>query len=213
MMEQRMDLESFFGVVLRNVWVVVLLTAMGLGLALGAVLIQRPVWEAETSVVVSPLAAPPSGSLYGVEVLDLNIVGTYVQLLRSRRVLQDATAVLTPRYGEEQLQRALIDVRPVENSSVIVVLVRSRDRDLAVELADTVVSLAMESNPVPVLEQAYPMIVLDPAATGDDPAAPNVRLSLLLGTLAGGILGLGAAVVTDRRVGPRPARRAARSLA
>jgi hypothetical protein len=71
----------------------------------------------------------------------------------------------------------------------------------------------MESNPVPVLEQAYPMIVLDPAATGDDPAAPNVRLSLLLGTLAGGILGLGAAVVTDRRVGPRPARRAARSLA
>ena len=68
MIEQKTDLESFFGVVRRNLGVFVLVTAIGLGLALGMVLIQDPVWEAETSVVISPLDATPRGSLYGVEV-------------------------------------------------------------------------------------------------------------------------------------------------
>ena len=213
MMDQKTDLESFFGVVRRNLWIFVLATAIGFGLALGMVLVQDPVWEAEISVVVSPLDAPPRGSLYGVEVLDLNIVGTYVQLLRSRQVIDGASDILAGNFGREALEDAEIDVRPIENSSVVVVSVRSSDRNLAVELADTVVARAIEVNPVPVLKRAYPMVVLDPAATESEPVAPNLRIGLLLGTLAGGILGLGTASVRDRRNLPRVAGRPTRSVA
>jgi uncharacterized protein involved in exopolysaccharide biosynthesis len=212
-MEQRMDLEMFFRMLLRHSRVVAGLTLLGLALAWSAVAIQDPVWQAETSVVVSPLATTPSGSLYGIEVLDLNIVGTYVQLLRSRQVARDSIERLAATHDRERLEQAVIDVRPIENSSVIVVSVRSTSRELSHELANSVVTVAMELNPVPALENAYPMVVLDPAEAGQEPAAPDLRLALLLGGLAGSMLGVGAATILDRRVAAGPKPRTARSAA
>lgn len=212
-MEHRMDLESFVRLLFRHAWLIAMVTVVGVVAAWAVASVRDPVWEAETSAIVSPIAPTPSGSLYGVEVLDLNVVGTYVQLLRSRQVLQDAVALLPTEYHREYLRRAIVDVRPVENSSVIVVSVRSTSRKLALELADAVVEAAMRVNPVPVLAQSYPMVVLDQADTGDAPAAPDMRLALLLGGLAGSMLGIGAAVVTDRRLAGGPAPSAARSAA
>ena len=140
-------------------------------------------------------------------------MGTYIQLLRSRQVLGGATGSLLATHGYEALREAEIDVRPIENSSVVVVSVRSSDRKLAIDLADAVVARAIEANPVPVLAKAYPMVVVDSAATGDEPIAPNRRIGLLLGTLAGGILGLGAATARDRRSAPHVAGDPVRSMA
>jgi uncharacterized protein involved in exopolysaccharide biosynthesis len=211
--EQNWDLESFFRMAWRHAWIILLGTLVGHGLAMGMMELQDPIWKAETTVVVSPLDNTQRGSLYGVEVLDLNIVGTYVQLLRSRGVVGEASDTLARRYGLETLEDAVIDVRPIENSSVIVVSVRSSDRNLAIELANAVVTRAIEANPVPVLDRAYPLVVVDSAATGNDPVSPNHRIGLLLGTLAGAILGLGGATLFERRGLPRAAPRAARSAA
>jgi receptor protein-tyrosine kinase len=208
-----MDLESFVRLLFRHAWLVAMITVVGVVAAWAVASVRDPVWEAETSAIVSPIAPTPSGSLYGVEVLDLNVVGTYVQLLRSRQVMQDAVALLPTEYDRDYLRRAIVDVRPVENSAVIVVSVRSTSRKLALELADAVVEAAMRVNPVPVLAQSYPMVVLDQADTDDAPAAPDMRLALLLGGLAGSMLGIGAAIVLDRRLAGGPAPSAARSAA
>jgi capsular polysaccharide biosynthesis protein len=171
---------------------------------------QTKIYEATASVIVSPrVDLDISDTLYGIDVLNQNVAGTYVQILNSQATADAARAALSGQYDEALLDDAEIQVQPVQNSTVIVIIVRSEEPALARDLANGVATQAIENNPVESLVQAYPIKILDAAELPEDPISPKRSLNILLGTAGGGIAGVGLAFLADGYFKMRRARRSA----
>jgi len=191
------DIVNFVSVLLRNAWVIVLMAALA---ALGAYFLvrsQTPQYESRTSLIISPrVDIDISDTLAGIDVLNQNIVGTYVQILRSAKVQQAAKETLRSQYGEA-LDNAEIDVRPIENSTVMVVTVRSESPELARDLSDAIADQVVQNNPVDALIQAYPLLVLDQAVVPETPQAPQGNMNIVMGAAGGAVVGIGLAFLLE----------------
>lgn len=202
------DIVTFIRILVVNSWLIVLLAVVGALAAYVLVEQQTPIYETHTSVIVSPrVDLDISSTLHGIDVLDQNVVGTYVQILRSRVVAENAYDSLEGTYPRDALEAAEIDVRPIENSTVTVVTVRSDNPDLARDLANEVAIQTIQLNPVESLVQAYPIKMLDEAVTPDEPVSPQKQLSVLLGAAAGAAVGVGLAFLLDSFIRARRVQR------
>ncbi len=189
------DLIRSFMVVLRNFWIVIPVTILGAGLTY-VILEQQPkIYESEATVVVYPQINPGDDNILRViDIMRYDIVGTYVELLRSRSSVDNAVDALESTYDEDVLDDAIIDIRPVENSSVIAVNVRTTDPEAAQALADEIVLQTMRNNAtLGQLSEFYPIQILDTASYSSTPVAPQTKLSLVVGLVASLILGIALA--------------------
>jgi polysaccharide biosynthesis transport protein len=198
------DIVTVLRVILVNIWLIVLMAViLGAG-AFFLTQLQNPVYESLTSVVIAPSLRPAQEDvLQGIDILDPDIVGTYVQILDSRTLYNRALEVLKTTYSEDQFEDVEMDVRPIENSTVIVITVRAGDPNLASDIANTVVQVAIENETVRAFERSFPMSVLDPAEPEPEAVSPQTRTNLVMGVAAGAGLGVAAAFVLDTFVKAR----------
>jgi len=193
------DIVSLLRILMVNSWLIVLMAAV---LGAAAFFISdrlTPTYLAETSVIVSPTLRPPDDNtlLYSIDVLNPNIVGTYVQILNSRVLKQQALEALAATYDQALLEEAEVEIRPIQNSTVIVVSVQAAKAELSADLANKIAQLAVENPTVRAFERSFPMTILDPAVVPDEPIAPQKRLNLVIGVAAGLGLGIAAAFLLD----------------
>lgn len=186
-----MDVVMLLRILLVNSWLIILVTGIG---AAGAFLyteIQTPIYETSSTLIVLPFGDPSRDEIDAIRALNLNIIGNYVQLLRSRSITEAAYAELTDEYSLGALRDAVVDIRPISNSSIINVSVRSSDPQLAKDLVDQIALTIQTSNDESIISfvDAYPIEVLDVSEVPTTPVTPQRRLAVVFG--AAGALAVG----------------------
>jgi len=207
------DLVSMLRILLINSWLIILITLIGGAITYLYVERQPSIYEASVSLIASPVSDGnlDGSALRGIDAINLNVVGTYIEVLRSRTILRAAGELVEEDYEASLVDRATIDIRPVNNSSVIVVNVQSEDNALARDMANAVAATVAENSPVPALASTYPLQVLDAAVLPATPVLPDRNTILLLGVGASLILGVGLAFLLDAIVKSLRGRRARRA--
>lgn len=166
---------------------------------------QADVYEADASIIVTvdPAATSTSDDLLNsIDVLDPNVVGTYVQVLSSRTLLDEARDSLRGTYGDD-VDDVDIRVRPVENSSVLVVTTHADMASLAADAANAVAEIAAATSAAGELGVAFPLRVLDPAERPNSATYPVASESIVLGAIAGIALAIGL-ILLRQRLRPDP---------
>ena len=102
---------------------------------------------------------------------------------------------LAGEFDQNDIQDAVIEIRPVENSAVIVIKTRSNSPALAYSISRNLPNQVTADIVPNSLVNLYPIQVLDPAAVPQTPVSPNVSLSYLLGGVGSLVLGVGFAFV------------------
>jgi capsular polysaccharide biosynthesis protein len=202
------DVLTLLRVLVYNSWVIILVTLLGGAASFAFVRLQTPVYESHTTLIISPRVDLDQGrTLEGIRVLQQNVVGTYVQILSSSSVRSAATETLQGQYALDALGEAEVSVRPVENSTVMIVTVRSEYPTLARDLADAVAREVVSNNPVPALLETYPVQILDTSFVPNEPASPQGVVNMALGVAGSLVLGVGLAFLVEEFKKSRSKRR------
>lgn len=193
------DISSIFRIIFNNLWIIILVVVIGTAGVYLALNSQTRVYETTTTVIIAPQIenSDDAEALRVIDTMRYNIVGTYVQLLRSRTNILQSETNLAEDYDLEAIRDANVEIRAVENSSVISVIVRASIPELARDFANDLTAQAVESNAIPSITNLYPMMVLDSAELPQSPVSPNVRLGLILGFGGSLIIGLILAFLFD----------------
>lgn len=188
-----MDIRSLLRLVIRNIWIVLLVTVITVVATLIYTNRQAVVYSARATFV-----ARLNGSLMNdrssTGALDLlsrssEISTTYSEVAKSRRIKFFAG----DRLGLDPGTRAdmSVDSRVVPGTNVIEITaegaVPEQARDYANAVGQETISYVRNLYP------AYELVPLDEAITPTDPARPNRTFNLLLGVMAGLLLGVGMA--------------------
>lgn len=193
------DITTIFRVLFRNLWIIILVVIVGTAGVYFLLNTQEAVYEATTTVIIAPQIeeGDDAEALRVIDTMRYNIVGTYVQLLRSRTNRLESETDLSDTYEQQALRDAIVEVRAIENSSVISVIVRANQPELSRDLANDIAEQAINTEAIPSITNLYPMIVLDSAQLPEEPVSPDMRLGLILGFAGSFIVGLILVFIVD----------------
>lgn len=193
------DVVGFLRILIVNAWIILLVTAIGTAAAYLYARSGPEVFRTDGRVMIaSDLETSPANlrdQLAVYDELNTSIIGTYVQILRSRRVRDAAHLKLQPTYDETMLDNTEVEITPTQNSTFITVEVRAGDEQLARDMVNALVEAAIESTPqsmlavfpVELFEQPY-----DPSQI-----APTVRMTTLFGAAGSAAVGVALAFLFD----------------
>jgi capsular polysaccharide biosynthesis protein len=194
------DVTNFLRVIVVNAWIIVLVVALGTAAAYLYVRSEPEIYEASGKVIVispSGVAREDLRDLLAIyNELNTNVLGNYVQIMRSRIVADEARASLADRYSPELIADAELEITPVQNSSFITIEVRSTDTMLAVDMVNAVIEATRAQTP-PSMIEVFPLEVQDPPVEPQDRIAPNVRLSVIFGAAGSAAVGVALAFLFD----------------
>ncbi len=193
-----LDVVSFLRILIVNSWVIALVTIIGGAATFLYVNSQPEVYESYASLIVLPFQNTGDGvigegnQLEALRLLNLNVIGTYVQVLRSRALNNNTEQVLLATYSEDDIEDNEVIIRPVENSSIITITARSTNPMLARDTAIEVANQVIQNSPDAVRDFVglYPIEILDSADLPEESVAPQTRLVLVLGILGSGAVGV-----------------------
>jgi len=186
---------------------ILLITALGVAVAMTATLLVTPTYQAKSQVFVSVNSGGSTSDLLQGSNFTQNRVGSYADTVTSPRVLIPVIARLGLRMTPDQLATSITADSPVD-TVLINITVNGEDPRMASEVANaTAESLGTQVTALekPAGTQASPVRVstLRTATVPARPVTPSVTLNLALGILAGLAIGLALAVlreVLDTRV-------------
>ncbi|HEX6972614.1 MAG TPA: GNVR domain-containing protein [Limnochordia bacterium] len=144
-----MELIEYWRIIARRKWLILLLFVTAVGSAYLASEWMRPVYEAQTTILIEEAGATLALPLLeGVPDGSSNAVQNAVEILESRS-LAEATAAavgltLEPRSPEFSAFRERIHVRPVQGTDTIVVSVEDTDPARARDIANALVAAYIE---------------------------------------------------------------------
>ena len=190
------DIVQFLRVVLRNLWLILIIVVIGTGIAYLMIEAQTPIFESRASVAVLPNVSGTSTIPRPIENMNIAL-GTYVQVMRSQTLHDNVRTMLAGAYPDEQLSRVQTQVQPIENSSIITVVVQSADATLAKSFAAEMINQVIDDNPLPLFQLAYRVHLLDSPNLPDRPVVPNKPVSLALGVAGSLLIALAAAFLFD----------------
>lgn len=187
-----MDIDTFFRVLLRGWWLILLAVLVTAGSAAWAVSRQSPVYRATTTVQLSPsdqlddprLLIDAQNSLERrttINTLARNAMGSSMQD-------QVAKALGIPL---EVVEDAQISAIVVPETNLIEVSARSTEPSYAAAIANTVSEALRKQVPDRVLQ----MTIIDRAVPPTTPIEPQPTRTITLGVMFGLVLGIGFALL------------------
>lgn len=189
-----MSLNDYF-LSLRKQWfVIVALALLGAGLGFGYAQTQPDVYRAQSSVVVLPARGDSTTELLQGSSYVQSLVRTYSLVATSPVVLQPVIDRLGLTITPRALARQVVVETPLD-SAVLTVSVTGGTPEgpaaianaVADELAGAVESL---SPPTSTAGPAVRIETISPATPSRVPIAPNTRLLIVVGALAGLVIGM-----------------------
>lgn len=198
---------------LRRWWYVIVAFALLGGLVgAGWAAMQPRVYQASATGTVSPSTPsedPGNAAVY--QSLSVSKVRSYVQWAESRNVAEYVIEALNLSTSPEALVRQ-IGVSNPQDTPVINISARAESPEQARDIATAwIEGLALEGarldgGSLDGTEGEPPVLILqvtEHAAIPSSPISPNLRMTLLISMIAGGVIGFGLALVMtvlDRRV-------------
>jgi diguanylate cyclase (GGDEF)-like protein len=193
-----MELREYLRVLLKNWWMIVLLTLVGLSGALMFSYSRTPVYEATSSYVVS-LASLDSASttIYGLDTLTSNqqrIFATYCRLMDSNLVRDDAYKLMNvadPAGMTDYTSACTV----VPETNVLRLVVHGPVPEMVRRLNEAIGVLGMSK--AKELYGFFPLQQLDAVSVAPEPISPNHAQNASLGAILGFVLGITLALGSD----------------
>jgi uncharacterized protein involved in exopolysaccharide biosynthesis len=189
-----LELRSLVDVIKSRWWLVLPVFLVSLGVAATLTVTQIPIYQASSTVVVTPSANLQDESLSAFAIIarQSEIVDTYAQIAGSRTIRQAAA----DRIQLPPNQRSNLDVtsRLVPGTTLLRIDATSPDPALAAGYANAVSEALVEY--VAANYGIFQVNILDSAVEPNRPISPQVPLNIGLGAAGGLLLGIGLAVVS-----------------
>lgn len=204
------DVVSFLRILVVNSWLIVLMAALGAGVAYLYSNFLPNEYESVGKVIVVPNVGEGSREQADIiNIMRVNLVGNYVQIFYSEDLTQKpAEEILAQTYDASLIENAEVSYIPIANSTVIEVQVRSTSAEFAQAMADTLIEQAIKNSPERYAS-VFPMEILDTATLPNDRVSPNTRVMLLMGGGGGFVVGIVLAFILDAFVKYRRSHRQA----
>ncbi len=199
-----MDLKGFLAVLTKR-WLLVLVATLAVTVVVGAITVLiPPTYEAQSRLFISTQidASNPNQQLFQGGSFSVDRVKSYTEVAASPRVLEPVIQQLGLDTTPEDLASQITTTAP---AGTVLLQLEARDTDAAQaaalanatasQLSRTIEELETPSTgpPSPVRVSALQQAVIPYA-----PVWPSVPLNLLVGVLAGLLLGVGVALLRER---------------
>lgn len=192
---EEIDLKELFEFLVEKVKLIifVIIGVCILGCCYGLFL-QTPKYQSYTTVILGGNeAGSTSGSLtYNDITLNKNLVGTYSEIVKSRRVLDQVIAELNLELSYESLA-SKISVGSVNQTEIIKITVTDEEPVTAKNIANVTANYFTKE--IVVLYNMNNVNILDEAIASESPSNINFVKQLILYLAVGLVLGLGIAFV------------------
>ena len=139
-----MELRQYASILLKWLWLIVLGTLLAGATAFLVSKMMTPVYQASTTLLVSP-GSSPSTSDYTAVLTGQQLAVTYQQLLNKRSVLEKVIQNLNLPITVDELTK-LVDVQVVRSTQLIVVQVENTDPALAAKIANQIATVFIDQN-------------------------------------------------------------------
>jgi capsular polysaccharide biosynthesis protein len=183
-----MQLQDYVNVVLKRWWVIVIAGLTAAVAAYGFSKLQPSIFRATTSYLVDP-----SRNDNGLNIVLVNSMNSYRELLLSRRSLEQASRELQLDLPPERLAEDVY-VQPQPDDRKMIIQVDHTDPGVAANIANKLgeilqAEVARLNAPKEGFDKIS-VVPLDPAIAPTGRHSPNTRLNVLAGGILGGIVGL-----------------------
>lgn len=152
---------------------------------------QVPMYKSETSLVLT--RSNESVSITQTDInLNKNLVSTYREIIRSRRILSKVIENLDLDYSEAELKR-MIGVASANDTELIVISVKNEDATLAKLIANEIAKVFKEE--ITKIYNIENISIVDKAVKAKEPYNISLVKQYLVGFALGFILGSGLIVM------------------
>lgn len=186
--ENEISLQEIFTILLSKAWLIILSIIIGAGAAFcTSAFLIKPNYSSRISMYVNNKNRLESD----VNINDLNasqkLVSTYIEILKSDKVLHKVIEQMKLGYTEDDL-RKMITASSVNGTEILEVQVTAKDPVLASNIANTLSKVA----PPEIIRvvQAGDVQLIDEAKPEHQPVSPNIPLNTVIGALLGCVLSI-----------------------
>lgn len=194
---EELNLKELFDYVKERIYIVIGIIAFVL--AVGCVysmFLKTPMYQSTTTILLvndDGTSSSNTGSITTSDIqLSRNLVSTYSELIRSRRIADQVVESLGLEYSSESLIKK-INVTSANNTEVIKVSVSDKDKALAADIANEVVKVFSEE--IKSFYKLQNVSVVDVAEEASAPYNTNLIKDLVIYVFIGVVLALGTVFV------------------
>lgn len=187
---ETIDIKEMLDYFKGKITTIILITAVvGIIGCVYGLFIQVPVYKSSAKIVL----ISDSSEMTNNEIsLNKNLVGTYTEIIKSKRVLNQVIDNLGLDYSYSKLHGS-IEVSSVTNTEVIVITVTDTDKTLAKDITNEIAEVFEKE--IPELYNISNVNILDTAEEASSPSNISVAKQSILFVMIGLVLGLGLVFV------------------
>lgn len=190
---ETIDLKDLFDYYKSKLGVVILFVVLvGILGCLYGLFIQKPMYKSSTSIVLISEAKDNSQLTYNDVSVNQNLVSTYSEIVKSKRVLGQVINNLNLDYSYGTLSNN-IEVSSVTGTQIIKITVTDENSKTAMKVANEIAKVF--SKEIPELYNISNVNVLDTAEVASSAYNVNIAKQSTIFLLAGLVLGLGVVFV------------------
>jgi capsular polysaccharide biosynthesis protein len=190
---ETIDLKELFEYYKSKFGIVILFVALvGILGCLYGLFIQKPMYKSSTSIVLISEAKDNSQLTYNDVSVNQNLVSTYSEIVKSKRVLSQVINNLKLDYSYGALSNN-IEVSSVTGTQIIKITVTDGNSKTAKKVANEIAKVF--SKEIPELYNISNVNVLDTAEVASSAYNVNIAKQSTIFLLAGLVLGLGVVFV------------------
>lgn len=190
---ETIDLKDMFSYFKSKISIIILfIVVVGIMGCLYGLFIQKPVYKSSTSIVLISESQTGATLTYNDVSLNQNLVSTYSEIIKSRRVLNQVIDNLSLDYSYSNLSNN-VEVSSVTGTQIIKISVSDRNNKTAMKIADEIAKVFAKE--IPELYNISNVNILDYAEAASNAYNVNFIKQSIIYLLVGLILGLGITFV------------------
>ena len=190
---ETIDLKELFEYYKSKFGIVILFVALvGIFGCLYGLFIQKPIYKSSTSIVLISEAKDNSQLTYNDVSVNQNLVSTYSEIVKSKRILNQVINNLNLDYSYGALSNN-IEVSSVTGTQIIKITVTDENSKTAMKVANEIAKVF--SKEIPELYNISNVNILDTAEVASSAYNVNIAKQSTIFLLAGLVLGLGVVFV------------------
>lgn len=190
---ETIDLKELFEYYKSKFGIVILFVALvGILGCLYGLFIQKPMYKSSTSIVLISEAKDNSQLTYNDVSVNQNLVSTYSEIVKSKRILNQVINNLNLDYSYGALSNN-IEVSSVTGTQIIKITVTDENSKTAMKVANEIAKVF--SKEIPELYNISNVNILDTAEVASSAYNVNIAKQSTIFLLAGLVLGLGVVFV------------------
>lgn len=186
---ETIDIKEMLDYFKSKLSIIILITAIvGIIGCLYGAFIQVPKYQSSSTILLIGGSSNESSLTYNDVSLNKNLVGTYSEIVKSKRVLNQVIDNLNLDYNYGKLY-GMINVSSVSNTELIKITVTDPDRKKAMEITNETANVFAKE--IPELYNISNVNILDEAEEATSPSNVNVLKQSIIFIMVGLVLGLG----------------------